>query len=108
MAENAIEITNDSFEAEVMKSDLPVLLDFWAPWCGPCRFIAPAVEEVAKTYEGKVKVGKVNVDEAGEIAAKYSITSIPTLLVIKDGEIVDRKVGAVPQQAIEDMVKPLV
>lgn len=108
MAENAIEITNESFESEVIKSDLPVLLDFWAPWCGPCRFIAPAVEEVAKAYEGKLKVGKVNVDEAGEIAARYSITSIPTLLVIKNGEIVDRKVGAVPKQAIEDMVTPLI
>ncbi len=103
-----VELTNDNFDAEVMKSDTPVLIDFWAEWCGPCKMIDPIVEELAEAYEGKIKVGKVNVDEQGDIAAKYGIVSIPTLLVFKDGEIVNRQVGAVPRPTIEGLFKEFV
>lgn len=103
MAENVNEFTVENFEAEVIKSDSPVLVDFWAPWCGPCRFIAPVVEELATKYEGKVKVGKLNVDDHGEIAGQYGIHSIPTLLLFNNGDIADRKVGAVPATEIEAM-----
>jgi thioredoxin 1 len=103
MAENVVELTVENFENEVVKSDKPVLVDFWAPWCGPCRFIAPVVEEMATKYDGKIKVGKLNVDDHGEIASKFGIHSIPTLLLFNDGDIADRQVGAVPAQAIEAM-----
>lgn len=103
MAENVLEITTQNFDDEVVKSDKPVLVDFWAQWCGPCRFIAPVVEELATKYAGKIKVGKVNVDDHGEIAGRFGIHSIPTLLLFNDGEIADRQIGAVPAQAIESM-----
>ena len=103
MAENVVELTTENFKSEVLESDLPVLIDFWAPWCGPCRFIAPVVEELATKYEGKVKVGKVNVDDHGEIAGQYGIHSIPTLLFFNGGEMVDRQIGAVAAPAIEAM-----
>jgi thioredoxin 1 len=103
MAENLVELTAQNFDDEVVKSDLPVLVDFWAAWCGPCRFIAPVVEELATKYEGKIKVGKLNVDDHGEVAGRYGIHSIPTLLLFHNGELVDRQIGAVPAQAIESM-----
>jgi thioredoxin 1 len=85
--------TQDNFDAEVLKADGPVLVDFWAEWCAPCRAIAPSIESLAKTFDGRLKVGKLNVDEADEIAGRYGIRSIPTLLVFRGGKVVDQKVG---------------
>jgi thioredoxin 1 len=96
---------DDNFENEVLKSDKPVLVDFWATWCAPCRAIAPSVEELAKTYDGKVKVGKLNIDEQQGVAQQYGIRSIPTLLVFKGGKVVGQIVGAVPKNKIEDALK---
>ncbi len=93
----AVEFTDGNFEAEVLQSDQPVLVDFWAEWCGPCRMIGPVVEEMAGEYEGKAKVGKVNVDLNPEVSVKYGIRSIPALLIFKDGQVVDQIVGAVPK-----------
>jgi thioredoxin 1 len=95
-----IEITDANFEQEVLKSDIPVLIDFWAVWCGPCKMIAPFVEELAGEYEGKVKIGKVDVDNNPQISMNYGIRSIPTLLIFRDGKIADQIIGAVPKQAI--------
>ncbi|MBN1764171.1 MAG: thioredoxin [Sedimentisphaerales bacterium] len=93
MAENLVEITDANFEEEVINSDLPVLVDFWAEWCGPCRLISPIVEELATEYQGKVKVGKVNVDEDKNTAVKYQIMNIPTIIIFNKGEIVEKKIG---------------
>ncbi|MEO8209760.1 MAG: thioredoxin [bacterium] len=95
-----IELTDANFEQEVLKSDLPVLIDFWAVWCGPCKMIAPIVGELATEYEGKLKVGKLDIDNNQEVSIKYGIRSIPTLLIFKDGKIVDQIVGAVPKGSI--------
>ncbi|MAT40637.1 MAG: thioredoxin [Ectothiorhodospiraceae bacterium] len=95
-----IEITDANFEQEVLKSDVPVLIDFWAVWCGPCRMIAPIVEEIAGEYEGKAKVGKLDVDNNPNTAVKYGIRSIPSLLIFNGGEVVDNIVGAVPKDQI--------
>jgi thioredoxin 1 len=95
-----IEITDANFENEVVNSDIPVLIDFWAVWCGPCKLIAPTVEEIANDYQGKVKVGKLDVDNNQMVATKFGIRSIPTLLIFKGGKIVDQIVGAVPKSAI--------
>ena len=97
-------ITDSSFEQDVLKSDVPVLVDFWAPWCGPCKIVAPVVEEIAGEYDGKIKVGKVNTDENQQIAAKYGIMSIPTLMIFKNGEPAERLVGAQPKQAITEKI----
>ena len=99
-----VELTQNNFEAEVTNSALPVLVDFWASWCGPCKMLSPVVDELAKQYEGKVKVGKINVDEQPRLAMNYSVQSIPTLLLFKDGQPVNKSVGVVPKAAIEQML----
>lgn len=101
-----LNISDSNFDA-ILNEGLPVMVDFWAPWCGPCRRVSPIVEELAGEYEGKVKICKCNVDENDAIPMKYSIRNIPTLLFFKNGELVDRLVGAVPKQDIEDKLKSL-
>jgi thioredoxin 1 len=100
---STVEITDSNFE-EILKSDKPVLVDFWAEWCGPCKMIGPLVEELAGDYDGKAVIGKVNVDENPNMSAKFGIRSIPTLLVFKGGEIVDKQIGAVPKQVLADKI----
>ena len=103
-----IVVTNENFQAEVLSSEKPVLLDFWAEWCTPCRMIAPSVEQLAVAYAGKLKVGTVDVDAQAELATQYGIISIPTLLVFKGGELVRQKTGAVPKHEIENLFEDLV
>jgi thioredoxin len=106
MASNDIVTLQDStFEAEVLKSDVPVLVDFWATWCGPCKAIAPAVEELASQYKGRVKVAKMDVDEHQRVPQQFGIRSIPTLLVFKGGRVVDTIIGAVPKGKLEESLK---
>ena len=95
-----IAVTDETFEEIVLKSDKPVVVDFWAQWCGPCKMIGPVIEEIAGDYAGKIKVGKVDVDANNQISMQYRITSIPNLLIFKDGGVVDSIVGAVPKQEI--------
>lgn len=97
-----IEFTDANFEEEVLKSELPVLIDFWAVWCGPCKMIAPSIDELANEYEGKAKIGKLDVDNNQQVATKYGIRSIPTLLIFKDGKMVDQIVGALPKPKIAE------
>ena len=99
-----ITLTNDNFKEEVLDSDTPVLVDFWATWCGPCKMLSPIVAEIADEYEGRVKVGKVNVDDEGELAAEYGIVSIPTLILFKNGEPTGSSVGYVPKENIEALL----
>jgi thioredoxin 1 len=101
---NIVEASAVSFKTEVLDSATPVLVDFWAPWCGPCRMVAPLVEEIAKEYDGKLKVFKVNTDENMDIAIKYNILSIPTLGFFRGGEMVDRIIGAVPKKVIVEKI----
>ena len=100
-----INLTASAFEAEVLKSDMPVLVDFWAPWCGPCRMLAPAVAQLAEEYEGKAKVCKVNVDEEPELARRFGIVSIPTVLVFKNGQLAETVVGLRPKSELEALLK---
>lgn len=104
MSEDIIDVTDETFEEEVIKSDIPVLLDFWAVWCGPCHIIVPSMENIAKNYKGRLKVAKVNVDECPQTPAKFSVMSIPTLLLFKEGEVKETIVGALPQNKIEEAI----
>lgn len=101
----AIQITKNNFEEEVMNSSQPVLLDFWASWCGPCRMVAPAVEEISEEVKGRAKVGKINIDEESELASSFRVLSIPTLMVIKNGKIAATAVGARPKKDILKMLE---
>lgn len=102
-----ITLTDANFKQEVLDSELPCLVDFWAPWCGPCLMVAPVLKEIAEEYQGKLKVCKLNVDEARQTASEYGIMSIPTLLIFKDGRVINKVIGAVPKSTIEDVIKPL-
>jgi thioredoxin 1 len=101
-------ITKANFQADVMKSALPVVVDFWAEWCGPCRMVAPVLKELAREYKDKIVIGKVNVDQEPDLAATYNIQSIPTLLFIKNGQVVKQQVGAVPRPVLEKIIKDLI
>ena len=101
-----VNVIDENFEEEVLNSDVPVLVDFWAPWCGPCNMVAPIVEEIGKEYEGKLKVCKINVDEAPQTAAKYGIMSIPTLGIFKDGQMAESIIGAVPKDVLIEKIGP--
>ena len=102
---NALAVTEETFSAEVLQSSEPVLVDFWAAWCGPCRLVAPAVEEIASEYRGRLKVVKVDVDQNQDVAIRYGVQSIPTLMVFKAGIVVDRVLGAVPKPRLVTMVQ---
>ena len=102
---NTNPVTDASFKEEVLESNIPVLVDFWAPWCGPCRMVAPVVEDISKQYEGQVKVVKLNTDENPNIASQYGIRSIPTLMIFKGGERVDMVVGAVPKTTLANTLE---
>ena len=101
-----IRVNDANFKQEALESSIPVLVDFWAPWCMPCHIVAPVVEEIAREYQGKLKVCKVNVDEAPDTASSYGIMSIPTLAIFKNGEVVDTILGAVPKNELEAAIKP--
>lgn len=103
-----VTVTTENFEKEVLQSDIPVIVDFWAEWCMPCRMIAPVLEELSVEYDGKLRVAKVNVDDYGEIGTQYNIISIPTLLVFKDGQMVKQHVGAAPKATLEGLIADFV
>ena len=106
MSEEILNVTDSDFEDEIIKSELPVLVDFWAVWCGPCRMVAPLVEQIAQEYAGQIKVAKLNVDENQSVPAKYGIMSIPTLLFFKGGDLKETIVGALPKAKIIEKITP--
>ena len=108
MSQLVYEFTDANFENDVTNSDIPVLVDFWATWCGPCKAIAPIIEEIARDYEGKVKVGKVDVDQNQNSAMKFGVRSIPTLLILKNGEVVNQIVGSVPKSEISEKLDTVI
>jgi thioredoxin 1 len=103
-SDKILNISSDNFEQEVLGADVPVLVDFWAAWCGPCRMVAPVLEELAEQMEGKVRIAKVNVDENQDIAVQFQVSSIPTFILFKDGEAADRMLGAMPKGAFEQFI----
>jgi len=103
--ESLIHLTDANFDEEVLKSEKPVLIDFWAPWCGPCRAIGPVVEELAAAYRDRVKVAKINIDENPKTATVYGVMSIPTLMLFKGGSVMEKLVGLVPKNRLEDLIK---
>ena len=104
-SENIHTFTDDNFDKEVLQSDIPVLVDFWATWCAPCKAIAPLIDSVATEYEGRVKVGKVNVDDNPATPGKYGVRGIPTVILLKDGKVLDQVVGAIPKSQLEALIK---
>ncbi len=104
MSTAAVDLTDDTFDQEVMKAGDAYLVDFWAPWCGPCRIVSPIVDELAKDYEGRLKVGKINVDDHREVATKFGVISIPTLMIFKGGELKERITGAVPKATLKQAI----
>lgn len=103
-SEKVITITDSSFDADVIKSDKPVLVDFWATWCAPCKAIGPVIDAIAEEYEGRIAVGKVNVDDSPATPGKYGVRGIPTIILFKDGKVVDQVVGAVPKSQLEALI----
>jgi len=103
--ESVVQFTDANFEQEVLKSDKPVLVDFWAPWCGPCRAVGPVVEDLAEAYKGRVKVGKINIDENPKTAANHGVMSIPTLILFNKGDIMDKLIGLSPRERLEGLIK---
>ena len=107
MINEPIHVTDASFEQAVLKSELPVIVDFWAPWCGPCKMMAPLLDQAAKDYAGKLIVAKINIDDDDETAGKYGVQSIPTILFIRNGELVNRTVGSKPAAEFDDLIQEL-
>ncbi len=105
---SALHITTDNYTTEVENSTIPVLLDFWAEWCPPCKMISPIIDELADKYEGKIKIAKVNIDECKDLAQKFNVSSIPTIILMNKGEIIEQQVGALPKASIEDMLQSFV
>lgn len=103
-SEKVLTITKDNFDSEVINSDVPVLVDFWASWCGPCKMISPVIDELASDFDGKAKVGKINVDEQRELAMQYRVMSIPTVMLFKNGEVIDKAVGARTKDDFAEMI----
>jgi len=103
-SEKVLNVTADNFETEVVNSEQPVLVDFWAEWCGPCRMVGPVIDQLATQYDGKIKIGKLNVDDQGELASKFKVMSIPTIMLFKNGEVVEKVVGARSKDEFEKMI----